>query len=108
MAEKIEKNSMILYSSYIEAVEDLPEDEQLQYIKALFNYGLYDEEPTNLSLCANAVFKAIRPTMDIAKERYIKSIENGKKGGRPKKECKNIEDRRDDVLIAISEYEPSM
>lgn len=108
MAEKILKGSMVLYASYIEAVEGLPEDEQLQYIKALLNYGLYDEEPTNLSMCANAVFKAIKPTMDKAKERYIKSIENGKKGGRPKKECNNIENRRYDVLSAISDYEPSM
>ena len=49
------RNSFSFFVSYIEAIEELPEKEQLAVLKAIIKYALYDEEPQVwspvLSLC---------------------------------------------------------
>ena len=75
------KESFIFYRSFYEAIEDLPEKEQLKLYKAIIKYGLEDEE-SELTGVSKTIFKLIKPQVKANNARY----ENGKKGGRPKKE----------------------
>lgn len=75
------KESFIFYRSFYEAIDDLPDKEQLKIYKAISKLALNDEE-TELTGVANTIFKLIKPQLKANNDRY----ENGKKGGRPKKE----------------------
>lgn len=77
------KDSFVFYRSFYEAIEDLSDKEQLKVYKAISKLALNDEE-TELSGIANTIFKLIKPQLKANNDRY----ENGKKGGRPKKEPK--------------------
>lgn len=77
--------SFIFYSSYYDAISELPPEEQGQIYKAIIDYGIAQVEPTNLTPAGKMCFKLIRPTIDAALSRYDASVENGKKGGRPTK-----------------------
>lgn len=88
-------DSMIFYRSFYEAIQDLPEADQLVLYNAIFQYSYYKTEP-NLSGICNTIFKVIRPQIDSNEAKRVKhltDIENGKKGkefgklgGRPGKE----------------------
>lgn len=77
---------LAFYPSYYETITDfLPEEDQLAAMKALLDYGLYGEEPPDdIKQSIKIIFAMARPTID----KHRKDIENGKKGGRPKKEDK--------------------
>ena len=71
------------YPSYYETItEFVPEGHQLEALKAFIEYGLYGVEPSeDLPDMIRALFTMARPTID----KHIRDIENGKKGGRPRK-----------------------
>lgn len=73
------------YPSYYETITDtelVPEEYQLEGLKAFIEYGLYGVEPSgDLPEIIRALFKISRPTID----KHLRDIENGKKGGRPRK-----------------------
>ncbi len=70
--------NIIFYSSYYEAIKELPDDVQGVVYKAIIDYAMEKKEPS-LSGIAKGIFALIRPTLDAS----IKNYENGKKGGRP-------------------------
>ncbi|MCL2815983.1 MAG: DUF6291 domain-containing protein [Oscillospiraceae bacterium] len=83
------RESLVFYKSFYEAIECLPEDEQLKAYKAIMEYSLNGEEP-NVDGAAKAIFKLVKPQIDSNNKRY----ENGKKGagfgdtgGKPKDEA---------------------
>ena len=78
------RNSFIFYSSYYDAISELPEDEQGLIYKAIIDYAIAKKEPQNLTPACRMCFKLIKPTIDAALSRYDASVENGKKGGAPK------------------------
>lgn len=78
------KDSFVFYLSFHEAIDNLPDDVQLEMYRAICKYSLYGEIP-DLSPVANAMFILIRPNIDNAQARYTARVENGKKGGRPPK-----------------------
>ena len=71
------RNSFSFFVSYIEAVEELPEKEQLAALKAIIKYALYDKEPENFKGIKRAVFLLVKPTLDKSKQKSA----NGKQGG---------------------------
>lgn len=73
--------NLIFYSSYYEAIKELPAEEQGKVYKAVVDYAMEQIEP-NLSGISRAIFILIKPTLDAS----IKNYENGKRGGRPKSE----------------------
>lgn len=75
------RDSCVFYRSFLDAIELLPKKYKLQFFEALFNYALNDVPPQNLPGSAAALFKALQPQIDANNRKY----ENGKKGGRPKK-----------------------
>lgn len=75
---------LAFYPSYYETITNyLPEEDQLAAMKALLEYGLYGmEPPEDIKPEIRIIFSMARPTID----KHRRDIENGKKGGRPRKE----------------------
>ena len=71
------RESFIFYSSFYDAISDLPNDEQLAIYQAICSYSLTKEEP-ELSGISNTVFKLIRPQIDANWKRF----ENGSQAKR--------------------------
>lgn len=84
------RESFVFYASFYEAIKELPEETQLELYTAICKYSLYGELP-ELSPISRALFTVIKPNIDTATARYIASVENGKKGGRPKTQHKPSE-----------------
>lgn len=90
---KAKKNSFIVYYD-LESQTELLSDEQLgKLLRALFIYEIHGKEPIFDDDIVKASFQFIKVTLDINREKYDekckRNAENGKKGGRPKKESKN-------------------
>lgn len=70
----------------------MPEQEAAQAIKATANYFLYGAMPEGLEGAAVQVFNIMRADIDRNNEKYQKTVErnaeNGRKGGRPRKNSK--------------------
>ena len=75
------RDSTIFYRSFYDSIKLLPKRYQLAFYDALFDYMFDDVEPSKLMGGAAALFKALKPQIDVNNQRY----ENGKKGGRPRK-----------------------
>ena len=80
------------YMTYREAAlifSLMPEREAAQAIKATANYFLYGTMPEGLDGAAVQVFDIMRADIDRNNEKYqqivARNAENGRKGGRPKK-----------------------
>ena len=74
------RQSTIFYKSFYDSIKLLPKRYQLTFYEDLFNYIFDDVEPTHLNGSSMALFKALKPQIDVNNKRY----ENGCKGGRPK------------------------
>ena len=74
------REGFIFYQSFYESIKELPDNIQLEIYKAISEYALYGNE-SELSGVSKAIFSLIKPQIDANNKRY----ENGKKGGRPKK-----------------------
>lgn len=79
------KDSFVWYRSFYEAVQDLPPETFKTCVTALIEYALNDTEITD-DPAARMLVTLAKPQIDANKRRY----ENGKKGGRPKKETGHI------------------
>ena len=75
------RDSFIFYRSYYEAMSGLKDKDKLQIFNAISELSLNNNEIKLTGICKN-IFTAIKPQIVANSERY----ENGKKGGRPKKE----------------------
>ena len=76
---KAARNSFSFFASYIEAVEELPEKEQLATLKAIIKYALYDKEPENFKGIKQAVFLLVKPTLDKSKQKSANGKQKGSK-----------------------------
>jgi hypothetical protein len=79
----MQKDSIIIYRSFYEAIKDLPKELQADAWQSIFEYGLNDNQQ-ELTGIVSTVFKLIKPQLDANKKRF----QNGQKGGRPKTEPK--------------------
>lgn len=68
------RDSMIIYRSFYEAIKELGDKEQAILWNAVFSYGLDFTEPQLSGIC-KTVFTLIKPQLDANIKRY----ENGKK-----------------------------
>ena len=80
------RDSFVVFKDWAESIEALPEEYQLEGYKALAYYGLHGEPPTDTSPVITSLMISFRTVMKDNIARYNASVENGKKGGRPKKE----------------------
>lgn len=74
------RDSFIFYRSFFEAAETLKTKDKLKLFESICDYALNDAE-ISLDGAAEGMFKLLKPQIDANTRKY----ENGKKGGRPKK-----------------------
>lgn len=88
-----QRESMVFYRSFWEAIRTLPPEDQAQLYDAIFSYSLDFKEP-ELPKKLEGFFTLIKPQLEANLKRYhngkkgadfgTKGAEHGKKGGRPK------------------------
>ena len=83
--EEEKKDSFVFFRSFYEGILNLPKENQTEILIAICEYSLNNKIPDDLSPVAKAMFTVIKPNIDNASKRYRASVENGKKGGRPRK-----------------------
>ena len=72
----MERDSFVFYRSFLECIDNLPEESQLECYRAIAKYALDGEAPAEGM--ATAILALAKPIIDNNNKRY----ENGKKGGR--------------------------
>lgn len=97
------KKSFVFYASWMDAINELPQDMQLESIRAIIEYGLSGEVAENLSFTAKAILAIAKVQMDVNNVRF----ENGKKGGRPKNQTKPNETKQNQTKPNKTEMEIS-
>ena len=78
---KKEKQSFVFYRSFYDAINLLPKENKLEVFEAIVRFALGFEEE-KLTGTSAAIMALIKPQLEANHKRY----QNGKKGGRPKKE----------------------
>ena len=76
-----EKESFVFYASFYEALQDLKDKDRLKMYDAICELALNNKE-TKMTGLTKTIFTLIKPQILANQKRY----ENGKKGGRHKKE----------------------
>ena len=85
MVGLMEIDSSVWFTNWTEAIESIPDEkEQLKAYKAIHKYQAYHEEPELEDGYAKVIFNMAKPTINDLFTRRMASIENGRKGGRPK------------------------
>ena len=74
-------DSIVFYKSYYDAVKNMPPEDFKQCVTALLEYAFNDVETTE-NATASMYLTLTKPLIDANKARR----QNGKKGGRPKKD----------------------
>lgn len=81
----MKKNNFIFYVSYFNAIEKLNRNEMLETLHAIVKYGVTGITPKKMSNITKSLLDLIKPNIDSSQKKYLASITNGKKGGRPRK-----------------------
>lgn len=79
------KESFVLFTKYYEYAELLTDEQAGVLLKAILRYEA-DMELPEMDAITKITFLSIKSQLDATDRRYEASVENGKKGGRPKKE----------------------
>lgn len=77
------RKSSVFYETWYEAISRLSKKEQLKAYKYILEYSFYHIEPEDDKSLSYTIFIMAQPSIDSAQGKYDKSVENGKKGGRP-------------------------
>ena len=89
------RESFVIYRKWDEAIRKAPEGVQLELYHAIMDFAITGEKPQGLSWEADMLLTSLELQMESNIARYNASVENGKLGGRPKKnadENKNLEE----------------
>lgn len=78
----IQRESMVVYQSWLEAIHELPEAMQGELALAILEVGLEGQVTCKIGQTSKAMLALIRPMIEANNKRY----ENGCKGGRKPKE----------------------
>ena len=77
-------SGVVFLPSFHDAIKDLPDEERLAVYDAVIRYGLYGEI-MEMSPLVKSLFLLMKPVIDTSQRRYKAATENGRKGGRPRK-----------------------
>lgn len=75
------RDTFIFYRSFYESLLEIPEKDAIKVVKAICELALNDKE-IELKGMQKTIFRLMKPIIDANNERF----ENGKRGGRPKKQ----------------------
>lgn len=89
--EKKNRDSFVIFKNWTDAINALPEEYQLEAYKALIEYAITGEIPSQTTAVTKAILISFSVSIQNSICRHKASIENGKKGGRPKKASKENE-----------------
>lgn len=106
MSDGIRKPSFLVYFDSEIVVSRLPDKEAGKLFKSLFSYGREEIKPDfDKSPALAMAFDILSMTMDRDKEKYVKRCEanreNGRKGGRPKKNSTDIEETKESERLEL-------
>lgn len=84
--------STVFYEQWYQTIKDFPPKEKEKAYKYIFEYAFYGIEPVKdkTTSMSYVVFSMAKPNIDSAKRRYDTAMENGQKGGRPKKVTEEV------------------
>lgn len=97
-------NGYFVIKTIPEAISYLPQKEQQEAAWAVMLYGSKGERPQDLSPAVQAILTFICPAIDNANKQAMTKRENGKKGGRPRKE-ENLDETEDTAEENLEETE---
>lgn len=100
MGEK--QSSFVFYRSFLDAIGEMDEAEQLAMFRAICTYALDGQEPVLTSAFQRAVFALIRPNIDVNTARR----QGGKRGGRPKTRTGKTTSSNDETIGFEEENHP--
>lgn len=86
----MQRDSIIFYRSFYEAIKELPLEVQATVYSAIFEYSL-NFNKVELSGLPKTIFTLIKPQLDANNKRF----ENGSKGGRKKANSEQIEKEKE-------------
>ena len=79
------RDSMVLFRSMTNSLRKLEPDDFMLIMLSIVDYSMDDIEPEFNDVTLGALWEAFRPQIDANKRKFEAQLENGKKGGRPKK-----------------------
>ena len=74
------KNSFVFYDSFLSAMKHLNDAEFRECVLRIRDYALEGNEEESESPMVNVIMALAKPNLDSARQRYMASVENGKKG----------------------------
>ena len=80
MTKKNEKRSFVMYDSFLEAMKHLNDAEFRECVLKIRDYALEGVDEESSSPMVNVIMAMAKPNLDSARQRYMASVENGKKG----------------------------
>lgn len=80
MTKKNEKQSFVMYDSFLEAMKHLNDAEFRECVMRIRDYALESIDEESQSPYVNIILAMAKPNLDSARRRYMASVENGKKG----------------------------
>lgn len=87
MENKEEVRTFLFFEGIYDQVKRIEErlgaEKALNFLKDIMEFGIYDKKPSENSENWLYGLEPIFKTIEISKNRYKKSVEAGKKGGRP-------------------------
>lgn len=78
---------LVWHPSFFDIMDELETDaEKVNFVNAIKWYNRYKELPEGTLYVVKVAMKGIMPIIDKNRSKYIAQVNNGKQGGRPKKE----------------------
>ena len=78
------KSGLIIFPSFFEALDTLEDDDRHEIYDKTFRWFFKGESPTFSKPTLQTILTLMKPNIENTKNRYMASVENGKKGGAPK------------------------
>lgn len=92
MSDNGNKQSFVMYNSFLEAAELLGDKEFRECVLKLRDFALYGDDVSSDDPVVEAILRMAKPNIDAAAARYQRAVDNGNKGrehglkgGRPRK-----------------------
>ena len=106
---KISRDSMVIYRSFYDAIKELPEQNQLEILKQIFEFGL-DGIESQLTGLSKTIWILIKPNLEANRTKWESGCKAKQKQKRSKTEAKPKQERSEteanvDVDVDVDENE---